>query len=49
MKNTKNTNKTTISSLITSLNRWYGPSWKISGLIMAGIFLASVIIPGIFG
>ena len=53
MKNTKNTHnrtsKTTITSLITDLDHWYGPSWKISGLIMAGIFLVSVIIPGILG
>lgn len=49
MKNTKNTKKTTIPSLINDLNRWYGPSWKISGLIMAGIFALAVIIPGILG
>lgn len=49
MKTRKNTNKTTISTLITSLNRWYGSSWWVSGLIMAGVFTFSVIIPGILG
>ena len=49
MKTKKNAKKTTITSLISDLNRWYGPNWKISGLIMAGIFALSVIIPGILG
>lgn len=49
MKTKKNTKKTTITSLISDLNRWYGNQWKISGLIMAGIFLISVILPGILG
>lgn len=49
-KNTHNrTSKTTFKSIISDLNRWYGPNWKISGLIMAGIFALSVIIPGILG
>lgn len=49
MKANKNAKKTTITSLISDLNRWYGNQWKISGLIMAGIFLISVILPGILG
>ena len=53
MKNTKNTRshtkKTTIPTLIADLNRWYGNSWWISGLVMLGIFTLSVIIPGILG
>lgn len=49
MKSNKNTKKTTISSIITDLDRWYGPSWKISGLIMTGIFLVAVVLPGILG
>lgn len=53
MKTNKNTRshakKTTITSLISDLNRWYGDKWWKSGLIMAGIFLASVIIPGLLG
>lgn len=49
MKTNKNTKKTTISSLISDLNRWYGNSWKISGLIMTGIFLIAAILPGILG
>lgn len=49
-KNTRShTKKTTITSLISDLNRWYGPNWKLSGLIMTGIFLVSVILPGILG
>lgn len=44
-----NHSKTTFASLITDLDRWYGPSWKISGLIMAGIFLVAVVLPGILG
>lgn len=49
MKTRKNHSKTTFKSIANDLNRWYGPNWKISGLIMAGIFLASVILPGILG
>lgn len=49
MKTRKNTKKTTITSLISDLNRWYGNQWKISGLIMAGIFTLAVAIPGILG
>lgn len=53
MKNTKNarnrTSKTTITTLIADLNRWYGNSWWISGLIMTGIFTLSVVLPGILG
>ena len=44
-----NRSKTTIRSLVTDLDRWYGPSWKISGLVMAGIFILYVILPGILG
>lgn len=53
MKNTKSTRshtkKTTFASLVTDLNRWYGNSWEISGLVMLGIFILSVILPGILG
>lgn len=49
MKTRKNRSKTTFASLISDLNRWYGPNWKISGLIMAGIFVLSVVLPGILG
>ena len=49
MKNNKNTKKTTFKSVISDLNRWYGSSWWKSGLIMTGIFLISVILPGILG
>lgn len=49
MKTRKSTKKTTIHSLINDLNRWYGNSWKISGLVMLGIFTLSVVIPGILG
>lgn len=49
MKNNKNHSKTTITSLINGLNRWYGNSWWISGLVMLGIFLAAVVLPGILG
>ena len=49
MKTRKNTNKTTITSLISDMNRWYGPNWYLSGLAMLGVFAGSVIIPGIFG
>ena len=49
MKSNKNTKKTTLTSVITDLNRWYGNSWKISGLVMLGIFILSVILPGILG
>lgn len=49
MKTNKNTKKTTIAGLITDLNRWYGNQWKISGLVMLGVFLTAVIIPGILG
>ena len=45
----KNTNKTTLKSLFNDLNRWYGDSWWKSGLIMTGIFILVVIIPGILG
>lgn len=49
-KNTRSrTKKTTITSLITSLNRWYGPHWWLSGLTMVTIFSLAVIIPGILG
>ena len=46
MKNNKNT---TFKSVITSLNRWYGNTWWKSGLVMLGIFIISVILPGILG
>ena len=49
MKTRKNTNKATVSTLITDLNRWYGPHWWLSGLVMLGIFAAAVILPGILG
>lgn len=53
MKHTKNTHnctsKTTVRSLISDLNRWYGNQWKFSGLVMLGIVLVSVILPGILG
>lgn len=49
MKTRKNRSKTTITSLISDLNRWYGSNWWKSGLIMAGIFTIAVIIPGILG
>lgn len=49
MKTRKNRSKTTFISLINDLNRWYGSNWWVSGLIMAGIFTLSVIIPGILG
>ena len=45
----KNTKKTTIVSLISDLNRWYGPHWWQGGLVLFVIFFISVIIPGIFG
>ena len=49
MKTNKKSNKTTISSFISDMNRWYGPNWYLSGLAMLGVFAGSVIIPGIFG
>lgn len=49
MKTNKKSNKTTITSLISDMNRWYGPNWYLSGLAMLGVFAGSVIIPGIFG
>ena len=49
MKANKNAKKTTVSTLITSLNRWYGDSWWKGGLTILTIFLISVIIPGILG
>lgn len=53
MKTKKNTHshpkKTTFASLINDLNRWYGSNWWISGLIMTGVFLTAVILPGILG
>lgn len=45
----KNNKKTTLKSVISDLNRWYGNQWWKSGLIMTGIFLISVILPGILG
>ena len=49
MKTNKKSNKTTITSLISDMNRWYGPNWWISGPVMLGVFAGSVIIPGILG
>ena len=49
MKTRKSTQKTTIHSLISDLNRWYGSGWWKSGLVMLGVALVSVIIPGILG
>ena len=49
MKTNKKSNKTTISSFISDMNRWYGPNWYLSGLAMLGVFAGAVIIPGIFG
>ena len=45
----KNNKKTTLKSVISDMNRWYGPNWYLSGLAMLGVFAGSVIIPGIFG
>lgn len=44
-----NHSKTTITTVITDLNRWYGNSWWKSGLVMTGIFSLAVILPGILG
>lgn len=49
MKNTKNRSKTTVSTLINDLNRWYGSSWWLGGLTIAIIFSLAVILPGILG
>ena len=49
MKTNKKSNKTTITSLISDMNRWYGPNWYLSGVAMFGIFAGAVIIPGILG
>lgn len=45
----KHTNKTTLKSLIQNMNRWYGSSWKTSGLVMLGVFVVAVVVPGIVG
>ena len=47
MKTNKNRSKTTITSLVADLNRWYGSSWWKSGLVMTAIFTLAVVIPGL--
>lgn len=45
----KNNKKTTLKSVISDLNRWYGNSWWFSGLVMLGVFAFAIILPGLVG
>ena len=45
----KKTNKTTLKSIFSDLNRWYGDSWWQGGLVLFAVFAISVVLPGILG